>query len=101
MCSEKTPSSALWLRSARQELWEPLPDVTEHWPCLFQASNQHISPRDADSACAAGARRFLGMTEPLGGDAANSAYPRDKAGVVLFTVPHSDVISAPALPLLH
>lgn len=70
------------LLAARQELWEPLPDVTEHWPCLFQASNQHISPRDADSACATGARRFLGMTEPLGGDAANSAYPRDKAGVV-------------------
>lgn len=86
-CAEAQECTCLHL-AARQELWEPLPDVTGHWPCLFQASNQHISPRDADAACATGARHFLGMTESLGGDAANSTYPRDKAGVAtVYSLP--------------
>lgn len=52
---EDTPQCSLvqervGLLAVRQELWDPLPDVMEHWLCLLQASDQHILPGEADSA---------------------------------------------------
>lgn len=86
--------------AARQEPWEPLPDVREHWLCLLRASNQFRLPGAADLAALI-SEHFLGMTEELGGDAAKGPYPPDKAGAThVYRLTVRGRPEAPALSLL-